>query len=365
MIVTARPVGERAARRHLLEQYQERQMKIFVTGGSGFIGAHTTMALLDAGHEVRLLVRNQTAASDYYNRQGYSVTDYVVADLQDTDAVIEGMAGCDAFFHAAAMVSIDPRQAEEIRRTNQGTIRALMQGALDSGIQNIVYVSSLIALFAPGVSAIDENSPLGTFKSPYATSKRECDAFVRELQAQGAPIQITYASGVYGPEDPKLSESNDALISFLSMIPNTTSGMHCVDVRDLAQAHLFLLENPVVTGVDNSNARYIVGGHYYTWPEFHRLICDVTSRDIKHPRMPAALLRGMGRTLDLVRKFRPVDGPMSAESMQVTTRFPVADSSRIEGRAGLRFRPGRETFADTLAWMAREGHIKPRWAGLE
>lgn len=340
-------------------------MKVFITGGSGFVGAYTTMALLDAGHEVRLLVRNREAADRYFTRLGYLITDYVVADLQDTAAVIEGMAGCDAFFHAAAMVSVDPRQADEIRRTNQGTIRALMQGALDLGIKNIVYVSSLIALFAPGVSALDDNSPLGTFTSPYAASKRECDAYVRELQARGAPIQVTYASGVYGPEDPKISESNEALIAFLSMIPNTTSGMHCVDVRDVAQAHRYLLENPVPAGGDNSGARYVVAGHYYTWSEFHRLICDITGRDIRHPRMPAMFLRGLGRTLDLVRRFRPVPGPMTTESMQVTTRFPLADSSRIERLAGLTFRPGRDTFAETLAWLAREGHIKPKWAGLE
>ncbi len=340
-------------------------MKVFVTGGSGFIGAHTTMALLDAGHEVRLLVRNRAAADAYFTQRGYSITDYVVADLQDTAAVIDGMAGCDALFHAAAMVSVDPRQAQEIRRTNQGTIRAIMQGALDRGVRNIVYVSSMIALFAPGVTAIDDSSPLGTFNSPYAASKRECDAYVRELQSRGAPIQMTYASGVYGPDDPKLSESNEALIAFLSMIPNTTSGMHCVDVRDVALAHRYLLENPVAAGGDNTGARYILAGPYYTWPEFHRLICEVTGRDIRHPRMPGPVLRGVGRALDLVRRFRPIDYPMTTESMQVTTRFPVADSSRIERLAGLEFRPGRETFTETLAWLAREGHIKPRWAGLE
>lgn len=340
-------------------------MKVFVTGGSGFVGAYTTMALLDAGHQVRLLVRNREAADEYYRKLGYTVEDYVVADMRETDKVIDAMAGCDAFFHAAAMVSIEADQADAIRQTNQGTIRTLMQGALDQGIENIVYVSSLIALFSPGVSSIDDTAPLGTLKSPYAASKRECDAYVRELQAQGAPIQITYASGIFGPNDPKLSESNEALIAFLSMIPNTDSGMQCVDVRDVAKAHLHLLEHPVASGGDNSGARYILGGHFYTWPEFHALLCEVTGRNIKHPKMPGPLLRLMGRVFDLVRKFRPVKGPMTAESMQVSTRFPRADSAKIEREANLTFRPGQETFSETLRWLADEGHIKPRWAGLE
>ncbi len=340
-------------------------MKVFVTGGSGFVGAHTTMALLDAGHAVRLLVRDKAKASSYFSARGYHIDDYVVADMCDTAKVVEAMGGCDAFFHAAAMVSIDAGKAEEVRRTNQGTIRELMQGALDRGISNIVYVSSLIALFSPGVSALDESAALGSLSSPYAASKRECDAYVRELQAQGAPIQITYASGVFGPDDPKLSESNEALISFLSMIPITRSGIQCVDVRDVAVAHRYLLENPVSPGNDNSGARYILGGHFYTWTEFHALICEITGRTISHPRIPGVVLRAMGRLLDFVRRFRPVGGPMTAESMQVCTRFPIADSGKIQRFAGLDFRPGRETFTDTLAWLAEAGHIKPRWAGLD
>ena len=340
-------------------------MKVFVTGGSGFVGAHTTMALLDAGHKVRLLVRDQARTDAYFSSRGYVIDDYVVADMRDTDKVVAAMEGCDAFFHAAAFVSVDVGQEDAMRDTNQGTIRDLMQGALDQGIGNIVYVSSLIVLFSPGVSAIDDGAPLGTLQSPYASSKRECDAYVRSLQEEGAPIQITYASGIFGPDDPKLSESNEALISFLSNIPNTESGMHCVDVRDVAMAHRCLLENPVDAGVNNSNARYILGGHFYTWPEFHELMCDVTGREIKSPRMPGFMLRLMGRVLDLVRKVRPVAGKMSAESMQICTRFPIADSSRIQHKCGLVFRPGRETFSETLRWLAEAGHIKPRWAGLE
>lgn len=340
-------------------------MKVFVTGGSGFVGAHTTMALLDAGHEVRLLVRNKEAADSYFSQRGYSIDDYVVADMQDTAKVVEAMVGCDAFFHAAAMVSVDVDKSESIRRTNQGTIRAMIQGALDNGIENIVYVSSAIALFSHGISSIDESVSLGTFKSPYAVSKRECDEYVRGLQAQGAPIKITYPSGIFGPDDPKLSESNEALISFLANIPNTESGIQCVDVRDVAAAHLFLLENPAPTGGDNSNCLYILGGNFYTWPEFHALICEITGRDIKHLRMPGAVLRGIGSILDLIRKFRSVSGNISTESMQVSTRCPVADSSKIKRLADMEFRSGKETFTDTLAWLAKENHIKPKWAGLE
>lgn len=340
-------------------------MRVFVTGGSGFIGAHTTTALLDAGHQVRLLVRNKAKAQQYFSSRGYDIEDYVVADMRDTQKVVDLMRGCDAFFHAAALVSVDADKSDEIRKTNQGTIRALMQGALDLGIDNIVYVSSLAALFSPRLKTIDESTPLGTLSSPYSTSKRECDAYVRELQAEGAPIQISYAGGVFGPDDPGLSESNAALVAFLASIPNTASGIQCIDVRDVAAAHRFLLENPVDRGSDNASARYVLGGHFYSWPEFHSLLCKITSRNIPHPRMPALLLRTMGHLFDLIRRFKPIKGPISAEAMRVSTQFPVANSAKYLQHANVEFRDGAETFSDTLVWLAKSGHIKPKWAGLE
>jgi uncharacterized protein YbjT (DUF2867 family) len=68
-------------------------MKIFVTGATGFVGSHTALELLDAGHELRMLVRNIDAAKEYFAQRGYELNDFVIADMCDKKVVLEGIEG--------------------------------------------------------------------------------------------------------------------------------------------------------------------------------------------------------------------------------------------------------------------------------
>ncbi|HET8704939.1 MAG TPA: NAD-dependent epimerase/dehydratase family protein [Pseudomonadales bacterium] len=334
-------------------------MKVFLTGATGCVGAHTALHLLKKGHAVRLLVRNAAAAKAYFRHHGYDVTDIVEADMRDREKVRAAMIGCDAVFHAAAMVSLDPKKAAEIYQSNLDSVESVLGSAVQLGIKNSVYVSSLSAFFDPRLSVINEQTTLGNPREAYSLSKRDCERYVRNLQAQGAPIQITYPSGIFGPHDPKLNESNHSLISLVRIVPITSSGIQCVDVRDLADVHVFLLENPPTGDVEN--ARYIVAGRFYPWPEFHALMERVTGRKIWHPHLPGGLLRAMGALMDIVKKIYPVDIPVTSESMAIITQWPIADSSRIQQKMGLEFRDGEETFADTINWMRQAGYIADKF----
>ncbi|MCG8316489.1 MAG: NAD-dependent epimerase/dehydratase family protein [Pseudomonadales bacterium] len=338
-------------------------MKIFLTGATGLIGAHTALALLEAGHTLRLLVRNKQLAKNYFFKHGYQLADdtFIEADMRDAATLRTAMQGCDAVLHAAAMVSLDPKKAEEIYRSNIDSIDAVIGTAHQLSIQNIVYVSSLGAFFIPDGGPINENSPLGISKEAYSKSKRDCEAYVRELQQKGYPIQITYPSGTFSPDDPKLNESNHALTALLKVVPQTTSGTQCIDARDLAQVHVKLLENPPN---DFSNARYIVAGHFYSWREFHELLEKVTGRKIFAPPAPGAMLRFFGFLGDIIKKIYPMDFPMTSESMAIVSQWPVADSSKVLATCQMNFRPGEETFKDTIGWMAKAGHLDKRLAGV-
>ena len=337
-------------------------MKVFATGATGFVGAHTALALLDAGHELRLLVRNEEAARRWFESRGQRIERFVTVDIRDQAPMQQAMAGCDAVFHAAAAVSLDPRKARETYDINVGATKAVLGAAWALDIRNMVYVSSLTALFQPGLPRVDELTPLADVREPYSRSKRDSDEYVRELQQRGVPVQITYPAGVIGPDDPKLSAVNQALVTWIrQMLPRTTTGFQGVDVRDLAQAHRWLLEHPA-TG-DFENARYIIGGHFYPWPELHQRLKALLARRIFSPRVSPALLRAMGTTVDWVKKLVPFETQISAEVMAIITQWPPADSSRFLQKSGLCFRTGEETFGDTIRWMVEAGHLPPKKAG--
>jgi nucleoside-diphosphate-sugar epimerase len=337
-------------------------MKIFATGATGFVGAHTGLALLEAGHELRLAVRDEAAARRWFESRGRRIEGFVAVDIRDQPALQQAMAGCDAVFHAAATVSLDPRKARETYDNNVGATTAVLGAAEALGIGNLLYVSSVAALFHPGAARVDESTPLADVSEAYSRSKRDSEEYVRELQQQNVPVQITYPVAVVGPDDPKLSAANRALASFVGqMLPRSTTGFQCVDVRDLAQAHRWLLEHPPTRDV--ADARYIVGGHFYPWDELRQLLEALLGRRIFSPRVSPRLMRAVGRAADCAKKLVPFETQISAESMAINTLWPPADSSRFVAKSGLRFRTGDETFGDAIRWMVEAGHIPVKKAG--
>jgi nucleoside-diphosphate-sugar epimerase len=336
---------------------------IFCTGATGFVGAHTALALLERDHELRLLVRDELAARRWFESRGHHVAQFVTVDICDPDGVRRAMAGCDAVFHAAASVSLNPRRARRTYAVNVGATTAVLGAAFALGIGNVVHVSSVTALFHPGASRIDESTPLGDVSDVYSRSKRDSDAYARALQERGMPVQISYPCGVLGPDDPKLSALNRALKTYVcQVLPRSTSGLQFVDVRDLAQAHRWLLEHPA-TG-DFADARYVVGGHFYPWEELRRHLEAVIGRRIFSPRVNPGVARAVGATADHLQRLVPFESQVSAESMAIMTRWPLADSRRFLARSGLGFRPGDDTLRDTIRWLAAAGHIPAKKAGV-
>lgn len=335
-------------------------MKVFVTGATGFVGAHTARALLDAGHEVRLLVRNRAAAEAYFAAHGYRVSDFVVRDMGDKAAVKKGMEGCDAVVHAAAVVDLNAKNAEQTLANNLQGIDSVIGSACELGIPKILYVSSMSTFFVPDASLVlDERSPLASANDPYSKSKQLCEVKVRALQEQGYPIVITYPSGVFGPDDPKMSQSNDAFIKFHNLIvPMTPSGIQYVDVRDVALAHVLLLERELAA--DRTQERYMLAGHFSPWAELADRLERASGIRIRRVPIPGPVFRFFGSLFDLLRYLFPISLPVSAESTRIVTQSPRYDSSHVQQVTGLRFRDPQQTFADSFAWACEGGYIRRR-----
>lgn len=334
-------------------------MKVLVTGGTGFTGSHTASMLIAAGHDVRLLVRDPDKIRPAFAPHSLMPEDFVVGDMTDSSAVDEALTGCDGVVHTAALVDLRRAAARLVENTNARGVDLVVGGAARRGVPSIVYVSSLGVFFEPGGPPLSPDLPIAPGTTAYARSKAAAEVYVRRLQDQGAPIRISYPAGIMGPDDPGPSAVNKGLISYMRDVWIVTStGMQCVDVRDLAAIHVKLLE------VTSGPCRYAAAAEMLPWTDAYELACRLTGRRIRHITVPGAVLRAAGSVGDVVKRLRDSDFPLTRDAVEFTTRWPGADAERTTRELGVQFRDAAETYRDTLTWMYRAGHLTAAKVGI-
>ncbi|NRB36909.1 MAG: hypothetical protein HRU20_00410 [Pseudomonadales bacterium] len=145
---------------------------------------------------------------------------------------------------------------------------------------------------------------------------------IRDLLRQGKPILTTYPCMVLAPYEPKLAESNSAIIKFItSIMPITSSGVQFVDARDVVIAHRLLLEADIAD--DKTCERYIIGGHFYNWAEIADLVGLVAVKTLLKILILGNVCRALGVAFDLCRKLFPIKHPISAEAMNIVSYLPA------------------------------------------
>jgi hypothetical protein len=109
-------------------------MKILVTGGTGLAGSHSIRDLLEAGHDVRALVRSEAKLARVFPDAPRGLTS-AVGDIADRASVERALSGCDALLHAAAVVSMDNASPEALIEANLGGVKKVLGAALDAGCE--------------------------------------------------------------------------------------------------------------------------------------------------------------------------------------------------------------------------------------
>jgi len=177
-------------------------MKIFLTGGTGFIGQSLTHQLVQCGWEVIALVRKPDSAEALsIQTKGAQL---VVGDICNRESMRVAMNDADAVIHNAAWYKLGIPKAsyERMRATNvQGTMNTLGLAA-ELGIKKVVYVSSVGVFGDTGNVVADETFQRHTpFNSCYEQTKTEAYELAKKFQREGLPITIVCPVAVIGPGD--------------------------------------------------------------------------------------------------------------------------------------------------------------------
>ena len=274
-------------------------MTVLITGSTGYVGSWTTKALQDRGRKTRLIVRDADKARAMGEAVGFTTDDLVIGDLRDRELVAQALQGCDAVVHTAAAVVVGGD--DSVIEQNLQTTKNVVGQAVDAGIASIIHVGSTSAIWTPGDSVITADR----------VAQRAID---------------TYESG----------DGLGAMIE-IGIIPGTNTGMNFIDVRDLAEAHVKLLEA-------TPGRRYVVSSEYAGASAIAALINQHTCAKVKHIKVPGGAMITVGRFADRFRRFMPeLMKDMTEGNMVHLTLPPAADGTPITRDLGLTYRPLAET----------------------
>lgn len=195
-------------------------MRVLLTGGAGYIGAHVAIALIEAGHDVIIvddLSNSRAEAVARVERITGATVPLLVADVRDEDALasfVREHAPVDAVVHLAGLKAVGESVAEPVRYydVNVGSSIALLRVMQREGIPAVVFSSSATVYGEPESLPLTEQSRTGIdLANPYGKTKRMIEEILHDAADADPHLAVVslryfnpvgaHASGLIG-EDP-------------------------------------------------------------------------------------------------------------------------------------------------------------------
>ncbi len=232
-------------------------MRVFVTGGAGFLGGHVSSLLLKVGHDVTVL-DNLSAGHRESMPSGAS---FIKGDLKNQTRLPGWLAGHDVVIHLAALVPVPVSVDHPVEFAENNVVNTvrLLEAMRQAGVGRIVFSSSATVYGLPRSLPLREDDPLGIQSNPYGASKVSAEAFVAVYQRlHGFDATILRYFNPYGPNE--LCEPETHLVPNVvraalagEPVPVYWGGEQVRDyiyVEDLARAHAAVLDQ---TGLNYFN----------------------------------------------------------------------------------------------------------------
>ncbi|MDP4282409.1 MAG: NAD-dependent epimerase/dehydratase family protein [Bacteroidota bacterium] len=324
-------------------------MKIFLTGGTGFIGRLLVKKLAEEGNEVRLLLRNPEKSKGL-NHPGIS---FIPGDLDNIRTLEEGMNGCDRVFHLAAYAKPWSKDPDLPYRTNViGTINVL-EAALKNHVQRVVVTSTAgtMGYSENGVLVSEKTNRNPEYHSIYEKTKALAEEKAREYAACGLHVVIVNPSRVYGPG--LLSVSN----SVTKMIKYYTEGIWRIIPGDGQSIGNYVFVDDVVTGhilaaeTGKPGERYLLGGQNISFNEFFELLGNVTGKKRFMIHLAPWLMKSMASGMENMAKLTGICPLITKAFLEKYLCNWGLDCTKSKNELGYKYCSIEEGIMKTLMWL--------------
>jgi dihydroflavonol-4-reductase len=260
-------------------------------------------------------------------------------------------------FHVAADYRLWARDPSEIERNNLDGARATMQAALDTGIERVVYTSSVAALKPGSGEAVDETSrhtqetAIGAYKRSKLAAEREVERLIAE---KGLPAVIVAPSTPIGARDIKPTPTGRVIVEAATgrMPAFVDTGLNLVHVDDVAEGHFLALEKGRI------GQNYILGGEDVSLETMLGDIARLCGRKPAKIKLPRGPLFPLAYGAELVARMTGKEPFLTADALRMSRYRMFFSSAKAKAELGYQARPYGKGLEDALAWFGANGYLK-------
>jgi dihydroflavonol-4-reductase len=298
---------------------------VFVTGGTGFLGAYIIKELVNKNIRVRA-IRRRNILPAFIPANILNKVEWIDGDVLDVIGLEDAMEGTETVIHSAAKVSFNERERKEMFSVNIEGTANVVNIAIEKNIKRFIHVSSVAALGRKnnGMIVTEEKQwEDSNVNTNYAISKYQSEMEVWRGIAEGLCAAIVNPSTIlgYGNWD---ASSCAIFKTAYTEFPWYTTGINgFVDVEDVARAIVLLAEK------DISGERFILNGDNWSFKQLLSVIADGFGK--KHPsRNATPAIGGLAWRLEKLKKFFSREYPLlTRESARVAQSKTYFDNGKI------------------------------------
>ncbi|MFP5231680.1 MAG: hopanoid-associated sugar epimerase [Acidobacteriota bacterium] len=326
-------------------------MRIFLTGATGFVGAHVAQMAEAQGARLRLLTRVSSNTSRLPKG-----AELVVGDLRAPEGFAQALSDCDALIHVAADYRLWAPDAVEMYQTNVEGTRNLLLLARQAGVRRVVYTSSVATMgFKTDGTVVDEETPVSEADmiGHYKRSKWMAERVALEAAGAGQEVMVLNPTTPIGSMDAKPTPTGRIVVDFLNrkFPAYVDTGLNLVDVDEVARIHLVALERGRV------GERYILGGENLTLKQILDRLAEITG--LKSPAMkaPHALAMVFAFFDEMVTgRLLGKEPRATVEAVKMGRKKMFASSAKAERELGLRVGSIEEALRAACSWYVANGY---------
>lgn len=327
-------------------------MRSLVTGATGFLGSAVMRCLLTAGHEVRVLVREN---SNLKNINNFPV-EVFEGDLRNRMSLERALADCQNLFHVAADYRLWVPDPDTMHAINVEGTRSLITAASDAGLEHIVYTSSVatLGLTADGTPANEETpSSLESVVGNYKRSKFLAEQVVKQLtQELSLPLVIVNPSTPIGPGDVRPTPTGRLVVDALTerMPAYVNTGLNIAHVDDIAFGHLLALQYGKV------GERYILGGDNMTLFQILQAIDEINGLPQKRIKIPTDLMLPVAWCMERIATLTHTEPRATQDSIRMAKKQMYFSSEKAMQQLGYQYRPAYDALKDAVSWFKENNY---------